>query len=100
MTVVLATTPAAGCPICQSIERDALFGESDRLHDLPCDCPIVRCVNCRSAYLTQRTALAAYYPAESFAAYDQTNARRRFSRGLGRHHSLKTVPALADGLKA
>jgi SAM-dependent methyltransferase len=59
----------------------------DRLHGLPGHFPVVQCLQCGGAYLAERPLdLAAYYPAETYAAYD--GDAKHFSRAPGRGQGL------------
>jgi len=99
MTAV-ATVAIERCPICGSTERQLLFNGSDRLHDLPGTFPVMTCVACHSAYLAQRPQdLSAYYPVESYAAYDRANTAQHYSRGAGRNYGLRRRQQLLDRVK-
>ncbi len=98
--MAVATVSIEQCPVCGSTKRRFLFNGSDRLHDLPGVFPVVKCTECQSSYLAQRPAeLEAYYPVESYAAYDRANTTRHYSRGVGRSYGLKQRRRLLERLK-
>lgn len=96
----VATTPVLACPVCGATTADALFLGHDWLHGLPGDFPVVRCTVCDSRYLRERpTDLSAYYPAETYAAYQPTNQPRHVSQAIGRNRGLAARCRLMNQLK-
>ncbi len=88
------------CPVCQVVERTELFQGVDRLHGLPGIFPVVRCLNCGSAYLARRPAdLAAYYPADSYAGYARAGRNPHYSCAPGRRYGLRRRRQLLESLR-
>lgn len=93
-----ATHSVTHCPVCNTSQASPLFVGHDRLHGLPGQFPVARCLGCGSAYLTERPAnLALYYPPESYAAY--AGRERHFSRAPGRGQGLAQRRQLLERLK-
>jgi SAM-dependent methyltransferase len=98
--MAVTTVAIEHCPSCGSSERRFLFDGSDRLHGLPGTFPVMLCAACHSAYLAQRPLeLDAYYPVESYAAYDHANTGQHYSRGVWRNYGLRQRRRLLDHLK-
>jgi ubiquinone/menaquinone biosynthesis C-methylase UbiE len=94
------TIELSGCPVCGSVEHIYLFEGHDRLHSLPGYFPVVRCQICGTAYLKRRPIdVSAYYPTDSYAAYDIANKRRHYSRAFGRRYGLQRRCHLVETLK-
>jgi SAM-dependent methyltransferase len=88
-----------GCPVCDSAEQTYLFEGCDRLHGLPGRFPVVLCRSCGSAYLKRRPVeISAYYPTDSYAAYDIAHSRH-YSRAVGRQYGLSKRHQLVETVK-
>lgn len=92
------TQPVTRCPVCEASQSQPLFIGHDRLHNLPGQFPVAKCLGCGSAYLAERPVnLALYYPPESYAAY--SGRERHFSRAPGRGQGLAQRRKLLERLK-
>lgn len=92
------TQSVTHCPVCEAPQSNLLFIGYDRLHNLPGQFPVAKCLRCGSTYVTERPAnLAQYYPPESYAAY--AGPERHFSRAPGRRQGLVQRRKLLERLK-
>lgn len=96
----IATVAVEQCPICYSSKRVFLFRGKDRLHGIPGEFSVVRCLDCASIYLSERPLdLVSYYPVESYAAFAGAGTTSHPSRFPARQLGLRQWRRLLLTLK-
>lgn len=74
------------CPVCGAKEKQFLFTNTDRLHGIPGEFGLNRCLSCSVFYLSPRPTLetiSRYYPTDygPHQAHEQTVAQSEAMRG-------------------
>jgi 2-polyprenyl-3-methyl-5-hydroxy-6-metoxy-1,4-benzoquinol methylase len=72
------------CDLCGASEAEMLLVNRDRLHGIPGEFPVIRCLSCGLVRLSprpDRESLPFYYPSEEYYAYQPPGESERVRRG-------------------